>query len=122
MINIKNFTQKEYQILGLLLINSTGKKQIVCLNQIVKQFLIYCMCLTILKKIRRAYISEHNSMHKNQIILLMSSDDKKWHYRAIKNCLNLQNNIKTWDFNCLSYFHSFSPENKLHAKVMITAI
>ena len=85
MINIKNFTQKEYQILGLLLINATGKRQTFhhskmtekCLNQIVKQFLIYCMCLIILKKIRHAYISEHNSMHKNQIILLMSSDDKK---------------------------------------------
>ena len=38
------------------------------------------------EEIRRAYKSKHNLKRKNQVILLMVTDGKKWHYLAVKNC------------------------------------
>ena len=48
------------------------------------------------KEIRPSYISKYNSIRKNQAILLMITDNKKWHYLAVKNfvCFVLQINIK----------------------------
>ena len=37
------------------------------------------------KTIRVAYRSEHNNKHKKQVILLMITDGKKWHYLAVTN-------------------------------------
>ena len=37
------------------------------------------------EKIRLAYKSKHNFKHKNQVILLMITDGKKWHYLAVKS-------------------------------------
>ena len=37
------------------------------------------------KTIRVAYWSEHNSKRKKQVILLMVTDGKKWHYLAVTN-------------------------------------
>ena len=31
---------------------------------------------------------KHNLNRENQVILLMNSDDKKWQYLAVKNCLH----------------------------------
>ena len=36
------------------------------------------------KEIRHAYKSKYNLNHKNQIILLMVTDGKKWHYLDVK--------------------------------------
>ena len=37
------------------------------------------------KKIRVAYRSEHNNKGKKQVILIMITDSKRWHYLAITN-------------------------------------
>ena len=37
------------------------------------------------EEIKHAYKSKHNLAHKNQIILLMTSGDKKSHYLAVKS-------------------------------------
>ena len=37
------------------------------------------------EKIRLAYKSKYNTTHRNQIILLMITDGKKWHYLAVKS-------------------------------------
>ena len=37
------------------------------------------------KQIRQAYKSEYNYNRYNQIILLMITDGKKWHYLALKS-------------------------------------
>ena len=36
------------------------------------------------KKIRHAYKSKHNLSRENQVIILMITDGKKWHYLAVK--------------------------------------
>ena len=36
------------------------------------------------EEIKHAYISEHNLMHKNQVLLLMITNNEKWHYLAVK--------------------------------------
>ena len=40
------------------------------------------------KEIRHAYKPKYNLKRENQVILLMITDGKKWHYLAIKNCLH----------------------------------
>ena len=40
------------------------------------------------EKIRHAYKSKYNLKRKNQIIFLIITDGKKWHYLAVKNCLH----------------------------------
>ena len=37
------------------------------------------------EEIRFAYKSKHNFKRKNQLILLMITDGKKWHYLAVKS-------------------------------------
>ena len=37
------------------------------------------------EKIRPAYVSKYNFNRKNQVILLMIIDNKKWHYLAVKS-------------------------------------
>ena len=41
------------------------------------------------KEIRRAYKSKHNLNHKNQAIVLLISNGKKWHYLALKKLFPL---------------------------------
>ena len=84
--------------------------------------LIFCLCHTILKKIRLAYKLKHNFKRKNQVILLMITDSKKWHYLAIKSVLVLLRGIasnQNGDFYCLNCFHSYRTKKKLkkHEKV-----
>ena len=38
--------------------------------------------------IRPAYKSKFNNKRKNQVILLIITDGKKWHYHAVKTCLH----------------------------------
>ena len=40
------------------------------------------------EEIRHAYKSKYNLKRESQVILLMITDGKKWHYLAVKNCLH----------------------------------
>ena len=67
------------------------------------------------EEIRHAYKSKHNLKHENQVILLMITDGKKWHYLAVKKLSALYKEITSnhnGDFR-LNCFHSFRTENKL---------
>ena len=68
------------------------------------------------KKIRVAYRSEYNNKRKKQVILLMITDGKKWHYLAVTNLSALlQGNSSNHegDFYCLNCFNSYTTKNKL---------
>ena len=68
------------------------------------------------ENIRLAYKSKHIFKCKNQIILLMIADAKKWHYLAVKKLSVLLRGITSnhvGDFYCLNCFHSYSTENNL---------
>ena len=54
------------------------------------------------KKIRLAYKSKHNFRGKNQVILLMTADGKKWHYLAVKSLSALPRGTIFRDFYCLN--------------------
>ena len=40
--------------------------------------------LAILKQVSHAYLSKHSSDKNNQVILLMTTNGKKWHYLSVK--------------------------------------
>ena len=74
------------------------------------------------EEIRHAYKSKYNLNRKNQIILLMITDGKKWHYLAVKSLLALFRRITSkheGEFDCLNCFCSYRTKNKLkkHKKV-----
>ena len=53
---------------------------------------------------------------KNQVILLMITDGKKWHYLAVNNLSALLRRIisnHNEDFYCLNCFHLYSTKSKL---------
>ena len=60
------------------------------------------------EKIRLAYKSKYNFKRENQVILLMISDGKKWHYLTLKSFSALkeyhQIMLETYFLNC---FHSY---------------
>ena len=61
------------------------------------------------KKIRLAYKSKHNFMRENQVVLLMVTEGKKWHYLTVKRVSALLRRITSnhnRDFYCLICFHS----------------
>ena len=67
-------------------------------------------------EIRHAYKSKHNLNCKNQVILLMITDGKKWHYLAAKKLPPLLKGITSkedWGFYWLNCFHSYSTKDKL---------
>ena len=61
------------------------------------------------KTISLAYKSKHNPMRKKQVILLMITDGKKWHYLPVKRLSALlrgitsNNNGDFYCLNCLSH-------------------
>ena len=70
------------------------------------------------KEICPAYISNHNSNHEKQIILLMipNEENEEWHCHAVKHLSALLRGITSkhhGDFYCLNCLHSFRTENKL---------
>ena len=74
------------------------------------------------EKIRPAYKSKYNLNRKNQVILLLITDGRKWHYLAVKSLSALYRGITSnnnGDFYCLNCFCSYKTENKLknHKKV-----
>ena len=74
------------------------------------------------QKIRHAYKSKYNKEHENQVILLMITDGKKWHYLAVKKLSGLLRGITSnhkKDFYFLNCFHSCTTK---FAKIMIVAM
>ena len=68
------------------------------------------------EEIRHAYKSKYDLKRENQVILLMITDDKKWHYLVVKKLSVLLRGITSehvGDFYCLSCFQSYSTKNKL---------
>ena len=75
------------------------------------------MYLIILK--RHAYKSKYNLKRGNQVIILMITDGKKWHYLAIKKLSALLRGIISNhkdNFYCLNCFHSYTTKNKLEKR------
>ena len=90
-----------------------GKKYIFRQNVIALNILFV---LYNTEKIRLAYKSKHNLKHENQVILLMITDSKSWHYLAVKSLSALLRGITSnhdGDFYCLNCFHLYSTEKKL---------
>ena len=70
------------------------------------------------KKIQLVYKSKNNLTYDKQIILLMITDGKKWHYLTVKTISGLFERITSnhyGDFYCLNCFHSYRTKNKLEA-------
>ena len=69
------------------------------------------------KEIEPAYTSKYNYKRKKQVILLMiTDDDNRWHYLAVKSLPALLRGITSnhyGDFYCLNCFHSYRTLNKL---------
>ena len=69
------------------------------------------------KKIRPAYVSKYNYKRRNQVVLLMiTNNDENWHYLTVKSIPKLLNGITSKynaDFYCLNCFHSYRTKNKL---------
>ena len=68
------------------------------------------------KIVRVVYRSEHNNKRKKQVILLMITDGKKWHYLAVSNLSALfegKSSNHHGDFYCLNCFNSCTTKNKL---------
>ena len=55
------------------------------------------------KQIRPAYISKYNHKGDNQVILLMITDNKKWHYLSVKSISKLFRGITSNEL--LSFMH-----------------
>ena len=61
------------------------------------------------------HANQNNFMCENQVILLMITDCKKWHYLAVKSLSALLRGITSnhnGDFYCLNCFLSYSTEKK----------
>ena len=69
------------------------------------------------EEITLLYKSEHNYNRENNVLLLMiTDDDNRWHYLAVKSLLALFRRIASsnnGDFYCLNCFHSYRTLNKL---------
>ena len=75
------------------------------------------------EKIGHAYPQKkHNFKRENQVILLMITEGRKWHYLPVKSLLTLFRGITSShkeNFYCLNCFHLYGTKNKLkkHEKV-----
>ena len=68
------------------------------------------------KQVRLAYALKHNSYKEKQVIFLMITDGKKWHYLFVKGLSALFNKIICKygsEFYSLYCFYSFRNENVL---------
>ena len=69
-----------------------------------------------------AYKSKHNLTREKQIILLMITDNEKWHYAAVTRLSGILRGVtcnNNGDFYCLNCFHAYRTKNKLetHKKI-----
>ena len=74
------------------------------------------------EKIRHAYKSKYNLTRENQVIPLMITDGRNWHYLALNSLSALFRGItdnNNGDFYRLNCFQSYTTENELkkHKKV-----
>ena len=86
------------------------------LNHLIKVALNILFVPHSTKKIQLAYKLKQNFKRENQVILLMITDGKKWHYLAVKSLSALLRGITSnhnRDFYCLNCFHSYSTKDKL---------
>ena len=78
------------------------------------------------KEIEPAYTSKYNYKRKKQVILLMITDDNnRWHYLAVKSLPTLLRGITSnhhGDFYYLNCFHNKLKNMKDCAIIMITAV
>ena len=72
---------------------------------------------------------KHNLKRKIQVILLMITDGKKWHYLVAKKLSALFKGVTSnhdGNFYCLNFLHLFRKKNlkkhKIYVKVMTIAI
>ena len=68
------------------------------------------------EKIRHAPKSKHDLKREKQVILLMITDSKKWHYLAVKSLSALLRGItgnNNGDVYCLNGFCAYITENRL---------
>ena len=81
------------------------------------------------KEIKLAYKSKYNRKRKNQVVLLMITDNKQWHYTALKKYTYSRRAYKTnrslpklhrgitsdnnGDFLCFGCLHSYRIDNAL---------
>ena len=82
----------------------------------IQLHLIYYMQNKLQKNVSVVYQSKYNNKRKKQVILLMISDGKKYHYLALTNLSGLLKGILSnhkEDFYCLNCFNSYTTENKL---------
>ena len=83
------------------------------MNQIINQLLLISYNT---QEIRHAYKSKYYLKRKNQAILLIITDGKKWHYLAVKKISTFVRGT-TWkhegDFYRLNWFHSYSIKDRL---------
>ena len=79
------------------------------------------------EEIRLLYKSKYNLKCKNQVILPMNTDGKKWHYLAVKKLSALRRGVTSkhvGDLYCLNCFHSYNTKKNLQSfikcpKIMI---
>ena len=67
-------------------------------------------------------MSKYNYKRNNQVTLLKITDNKKWHYLAVKILSKLLRGITSnhnGDFYCLNCLHPYWTENKLKKHVKI---
>ena len=72
------------------------------------------------EKIQLTYRPKNNLTCNKQIILLMITDDKRWHYLVVTNLSGLLiTSTNEKHFYCLNCFHSYRTKNKLesHKKI-----
>ena len=80
------------------------------------------------EKIRLASKSKHTFKRQNQVILLMITDGKRWHYLVVKSVSALLRGIRSnhnGHFYCLNCFHLYGTKNnlkKMKRYAMITII
>ena len=95
--------------------HSKDWRKFECNNKAIALNILYVPYNT--KKIRQAYISEHNDERNNQVNVLMITDGtSNWHNLAIKNISGLLRGITSnynGDFYCLNCLHSYRTISKL---------
>ena len=83
-------------------------------NKTIALNVLYIPCNT--KTISVAYRSEYNNKRKTQVILLMITNGKIWHYLAISNLSALLRGNSSSHYGnlyCLNCFNSYTTKNKL---------
>ena len=65
------------------------------------------------EKIRLAIKSKYNFKSENQVILLIITNGKKWHYLTVKSLSALLREITSKHVGQFYCFHSYSTENRL---------